>query len=230
MGFDLGDYVDVASRIAEFAAKHPDGRLRPADPTKPYDLIEVDGKRFVVYVAAAYRTADDPLPGIGCAWEPFPGTTTYTRNSELQNVETSAWGRAIVAALIADTKKGVATGEDVRNRDAETVPAPRPATKPKKAPSPPATENPAMTPGHLLAAAAKKAGFTAPAGADEQTKTDIDEGRRDVLFAVTGKRSSAELNPAQIKAALEAFEQISLKMASLAYAADGTPYLADEPF
>ncbi|SDT83845.1 hypothetical protein [Gordonia westfalica] len=34
----------------------------------------------------------------------------------MQNAETAAWGRAIVAALAADTKKGVASSEEVRNR------------------------------------------------------------------------------------------------------------------
>jgi hypothetical protein len=40
------------------------------------------------------------------------------KNSELQNAETSAWGRAIVACLAADTQK-IATANDVRNRQAE---------------------------------------------------------------------------------------------------------------
>lgn len=112
----LGDYNDVASRMREFFEKHPDGRLRPAAPWR----IEAIGDRaFVVYSAAAYRTADDPTPGIGTAWEPFPGRTPYTKDSELMNAETSAWGRAILAVGAADTKKGIASAEEVRNRQAE---------------------------------------------------------------------------------------------------------------
>lgn len=72
-------------------------------------------KTFIVYTAAAYRTPTDTTPGIGTAWEPFPGLTPYTRDSELQNAETSAWGRAIVAALASESKS-VASAEDVRNR------------------------------------------------------------------------------------------------------------------
>ena len=54
------------------------------------------------------------------AFEPFPGRTPYTRGSELQNAETSAWGRAIVAALAADTNRaGVASADEVRNRRAD---------------------------------------------------------------------------------------------------------------
>jgi hypothetical protein len=116
-GFDLGDYNEVADRLREFRGKYPDGRLRPVDPTRPFTFAEVNGRTFVVYVAACYRTPDDPLPGIGSAWEPVPGLTPYTRDSELQNAETSAWGRAIVAALIADTKK-VASADEVRARTA----------------------------------------------------------------------------------------------------------------
>lgn len=119
MGFDIGDYNDVPARIAEFRHKHPDGSLQPADPAEAYKVQEIGGKTFVVYIAAAYRTPDDPRPGIGMAWEQFPGRTPYTRDSELQNAETSAWGRAIVAALAADTRKGIASAEEVRNRQAD---------------------------------------------------------------------------------------------------------------
>lgn len=113
------DYNDVASRITEFRAKHPEGSLRPANPLEPFRIETVEGQTFIVVVAAAYRYPDDPAPGIGSAWEQFPGRTPYTRNSELQNAETSAWGRAIVATGAADTKKGIASSEEVRNRAAE---------------------------------------------------------------------------------------------------------------
>lgn len=77
---------------------------------------------FIVYTAAAYRGSDDAKPGIGTAWEPYPGQTPYTSGSELMNAETSAWGRAIVAALAADAKRGVSSREEVRNRAAEREP------------------------------------------------------------------------------------------------------------
>lgn len=118
--FKMGDYVQVDERIAAFREKHPEGSLQPANPAEPYHIEYVnDGTAFIVYTAAAYRSADDPRPGIGCAWEPLPGKTPYTCNSELMNAETSAWGRAIVAALAADAKRGIATAEEVRNRAAE---------------------------------------------------------------------------------------------------------------
>jgi hypothetical protein len=123
------DYIDVAARITEFRTKHPNGTLAPLNPDKPYDIIRMlegvtkDGKSieqtFIVVVAAAYREPGDPHPGVGMAWEVFPGRTPYTMGSELMNAETSAWGRAIIAVGAADSKKGIASAEEVRNRAAE---------------------------------------------------------------------------------------------------------------
>lgn len=131
MTYELSDYVDVPARIAEFREKYPEGSLQAALP-EMYRIetirgFQADGKEvtktFIVYAAAAYRTADDPRPGIGMAYEIFPGQTNFTRNSELQNAETSAWGRAIIAVLAADSKRGIASQEEVRNRRAEQGPA-----------------------------------------------------------------------------------------------------------
>ena len=103
MSFDLGDYVDVAERIRIFRDKYPDGCLQS----------EITFMQDGVFCRAyAYRTADT-LPGIGHSFLKIPGSTPYTRDSEVENVETSAWGRAIVAALAADTKK-VASADEVR--------------------------------------------------------------------------------------------------------------------
>ena len=113
------DYIDVAARITEFRTKHPNGYLAPLNPAKPFEIVDINGKIFVAVVAGAYREPGDTSPGVGMAWEPFPGLTAFTRNSELMNAETSAWGRAIIAIGAADSKKGIATAEEVRNRQAE---------------------------------------------------------------------------------------------------------------
>lgn len=116
MSFQLDlDYIDVAARIVEFRTKHPEGSFQQV----ALDFKEVAGKWYVIYTAAAYRAPDDERPGIGTAWEPVPGKTNFTRDSELQNAETAAWGRAIVASLAADTKRGVASAQEVRNRKAD---------------------------------------------------------------------------------------------------------------
>lgn len=116
---DLNDYVEVSQRIADVREKlYPQGSFQPADRTRPYSIEVVDGQAYVVYVAAFYRNPEDKLPGIGMAWEPVPGRTSFTRGSELQNAETSAWGRALVAALAADTRRGIASADEVRARTA----------------------------------------------------------------------------------------------------------------
>lgn len=121
-GYDqerLSDYVDVPARIAEFRAKYPDGSLQPANLGEPFKVQQIGDKTYIVVVAAAYRSPTDERPGVGMAYEQWPGRTPYTKDSELQNAETSAWGRAIVAALAADTKRSVASSEEVRNRQAD---------------------------------------------------------------------------------------------------------------
>jgi hypothetical protein len=117
----LDDYVPVAERIADFRAKHPTGSLRG-----DWMVVHLDDQHYICYNARAYRTPDDPAPGGGSAWELVPGRTPYTRGSELQNAETSAWGRAIIACGASDSKRGVASREDVQWRQAErdTPPCP----------------------------------------------------------------------------------------------------------
>ena len=82
------DYVDVAERIRLFRDLYPEGSLRPASLERPFWIEDVPnvGPRLV-YVAAAYRHPEDPAPGIGSAWEPLPGKTPYTRDSELMVAE-----------------------------------------------------------------------------------------------------------------------------------------------
>lgn len=119
MSFEIDpDYNEVPVRIREFRGKYPDGCLQPYNPKKPFTIVTVGDKTFIAYTAAAYRTPDDPKPGIAVAWEPFPGKTPYTKDSELMNAETSAWGRALIAVLAADAKR-IASNNEVRNREAD---------------------------------------------------------------------------------------------------------------
>lgn len=125
------DYVTVAERIAAFKRAYPEGRLQPVDLTRAFDVIEIGGDTFVVYVAACYRTPDDPRPGIGVAWQHYPGDTRFTRFTELMNCETSAWGRAIVAALVADARTIASADEVAAVRDGDASAAPRPRRRSK---------------------------------------------------------------------------------------------------
>lgn len=138
----LEDYVDVAERIRAFRERFPDGTLQPFDPAEPFRIVEIAGSTFIQYTAAAYRSPDDTRPGIATAWTPFPGKTTFQRDSELMNAETSAWGRAIVAALAADSKK-IASLDEVRaRREAQNTGHPsaeEPREKRQEAPRAPQT-------------------------------------------------------------------------------------------
>lgn len=121
--FSMDDYVDVAERIQDFKDAHPRGVLRQVG----WDVREVGNGTFVVYIARAYP---DPItePDVyseGTAWEPFPGKTNFTRDSELQNAETSAWGRAIVSLGI-EAKKIASRQEVVNRRADEQTPKPKP--------------------------------------------------------------------------------------------------------
>lgn len=126
MAFSLDNYNDVPSRLQEFFTKYPEGSLQGDHDFKSIPIYTKDKdtglpvllgeKTFLIYRAMAYRTPDDAKPGVGTAWEPCPGTTPYTKDSEMQNAETSAWGRAIVAVGAADTRKGVASREEVAAR------------------------------------------------------------------------------------------------------------------
>jgi hypothetical protein len=113
----FADYVSVADRVGQFYGRFPDGRLCTGQPPT---LYEIEGRTFVAYHALAYRTPDDPLPGAGWAWEPVPGPTPFTRDSELQNAETAAWGRAIVA--LGFETKHLASADEVRRHEASGPP------------------------------------------------------------------------------------------------------------
>jgi len=100
MAFDITQYVTAAERVAMFYEKYPNGSIQfeymgvmDGDPTKMWG------------VAKAYRTPDDLLPGTGTASEFIDGKSPYTKGSELQNLETSAWGRALASLGIGTSKK-----------------------------------------------------------------------------------------------------------------------------
>ena len=135
----LDDYVDVAERIQDFKDAHPDGSLQ----TISWEIQTVEGidpksskpvrQTFIVYRAAAFRDKEDAKPGNGIAWEPFPGRTPYTKDSELMNAETAAWGRAICALGLV-SNRSLASRQEVRNRradqDADTSKKPQEASDP----------------------------------------------------------------------------------------------------
>lgn len=107
----LADYVEVPERLRLFYERYPEGTVQTFDW-----VISRFGEQDVIVVEAhAYRTPDDDRPGVGLASEPVPGRTPYTKDSELMNGETSAWGRAIGSLGIGVDKK-IASANEVRAR------------------------------------------------------------------------------------------------------------------
>jgi hypothetical protein len=116
----LKDYTDVKERIGLFYKAHPDGRL----VTDRVEIWQDDDIPRVVVRALAYRSPDDTLPGTGWSWMVLPGTTNFTRGSEIENTETSAWGRAI-GSLGIGISKGIGSADELAAHEGQ---APAPAT------------------------------------------------------------------------------------------------------
>jgi len=121
---NLGDYVDVPTRFRLALDKWPDLRVVET----PAEVITIGDRTFISVTVKVYRDLLDLLPCVATAWEPFPGTTPYVRNSEMMNCSTSALGRAL-GMMIPFGK--MASFEEVQNRQNDTPAAaprqPKPA-------------------------------------------------------------------------------------------------------
>lgn len=110
-GFDLGDYVEVKDRIRILYELYPQARL----VTSHVEVVGLADGEYIMVRAEAYRTPDDPHPGTGTSWMKVPGATSYTRGSEVENAETSAWGRAIGSlGILIDGS--IASRQEVENK------------------------------------------------------------------------------------------------------------------
>jgi hypothetical protein len=106
---DLAGYITVPERVARFYELYGQGRLVTGEVRV---TAEPDGVPRVWVQGLAYRTPEDPLPGVGWSWMELPGKTKFTRGSELENTETSAWGRAIGAlGILID--RSIATSTEI---------------------------------------------------------------------------------------------------------------------
>ena len=106
-GFDLSGYVEVSDRLREFYEKHPGGRVITS-------IVELTEKRVVVKAEVYRETAHLVPSGAGHSALAIPGITPYTKGAELENAETSAIGRALVAAGLASKK--IASADEVRSK------------------------------------------------------------------------------------------------------------------
>jgi hypothetical protein len=128
MAFDLSDYVPVSERVQRFYLAHPDGRIISSVP----EIRTIGDRIFIEVSVSVYRSSDDPMPCVASAWEPFPGRSTFVKDSEMMNAETSAIGRAIAASGIG-VSRSLASRDEVRNRQDEQKPS-RAPQKPAGAP------------------------------------------------------------------------------------------------
>ena len=192
-GFDMKDYVPVNERVEQFYAAFPNGSIQS-------EIVELTDKRVTVK-AFAYRTPDDPRPGIGHSYMTIPGPTSYTKGSEIENAETSAWGRAI-AALGFEVKRGIASREEVANKQPSQGTTSRPLSAPV-ASTPPLAPVPAAVSYRReeLALLAQEKGLGADAltvYADlvgiEKGKRATDEQMDRLIEAVRGHGSDAVLD------------------------------------
>lgn len=208
---DLSGYIDVAERIREFKKTYPQGVLRPWNPDEPFKIVSVGEKQFIVYTAAAFRTPDDPLPAVAVAWEPAVGRTPYTRDSELMNAETSAWGRAIVAALVGETKR-IASAEEVRNRQADQKQSRSTEVPRSESPRPQTASSHGMQP------TAKQMNYMK--ALIKQVETDDA-----TIMALIGATSLEDVTGTQAKQAIEDLLRIKNGQAVLVYDTEGKPFL-----
>jgi len=112
MAFDMSNYVDVAERLKLALEKWGEGLRIQCDPPK---VVTINDRTFIEVTTRAWRTPDDPLPSVATAWEPFPGQTTFTKNSEMMNCETSSLGRCL-GMMGVGVRNSIATSNEVRNR------------------------------------------------------------------------------------------------------------------
>lgn len=132
MAFELNDYVDVATRLRQAHERWPELRVEEALP----ELVTVGDRTFVQATVTVYRTPDDPRPTSATVWEPFPGLTTFSKNSEVPVGMTSALGRAL-AYMGLEVRKSIASRDEVAARRPEPPRASQSAPTDEPAPSTP---------------------------------------------------------------------------------------------
>jgi len=116
MAFDMSEYVDVKTRLKQALASYPDLRI---SETKPM-IVVIDGHAFVEACITVKRDPTDENPTVAYCWEPYPGKTPYTRDSEQANASTSALGRAL-GYMGFGIDKSIASANEVQSRQTVTT-------------------------------------------------------------------------------------------------------------
>ena len=114
--FNLGDYVDVPTRLAEALKRWPDLRIQETKPV----IVIVDNQQYVEISCTVWRDSTDLMPTVAYCWEPIPGRTPYTKGSEMMNASTSCLGRAL-GFLGMGIGKSIASRNEVQARQPSPI-------------------------------------------------------------------------------------------------------------
>ena len=110
-GFNLGDYVDVPTRLRLALKKYPDLRVQET----AREVIEMPDKTcFIRCIVTVWRDVTDTIPAIASACEIYPGKTSFSRLHENEVGYTSALGRAL-GYMGFGIDKSIASLDEVQN-------------------------------------------------------------------------------------------------------------------
>ena len=109
--FALDGYVDVPTRLRMALEDHPDLRVMEDLPT----VRQIGDRTFIEVTVRIWRDPSDTHPVVASCWEPFPGQSPYTKNSEMMNCSTSAIGRAL-GMMCYGIRASLATVDEIENR------------------------------------------------------------------------------------------------------------------
>jgi hypothetical protein len=112
MAFNLDNYVDVPTRLAEALKRWPDLRIQETDNQV---ITMPDGSTFIRCTVTVWREIAEKKTVVASAAEPFPGNTPYTKRSEYMVGMTSALGRAL-GYMGCGVAKSIASRNEVEAR------------------------------------------------------------------------------------------------------------------
>ena len=119
MAYDLGGYVDVATRLRMALKDWPQLRIQETGC-----VLETIGEQsFLVCTVTIWRDERDTVPVIASAAEIVPGKTPYTKNSERMVGFTSALGRGL-GYMGYGIDKAIASADEVQHKRAVEDPFP----------------------------------------------------------------------------------------------------------
>lgn len=178
-------YITVAERSAAF---HADYKTPSIENKVEHFILFPDGKGFVTVRSEVWKDAADrakglPPDGVGNASMPIPGPTNFTKNSELENAETSALGRAL-AMIGYHSKETMASGDEINAKGGKADVAKEPNENVKKIASKPAEKKDAEP----LSQTQRKQIFSLR---DQIGLSNKELG--DIRLQQTGKHSSAQM-------------------------------------